>query len=314
MKTLIMTHKADIDGLSPVIFLKLIRDDVDAILLNANDINGKITEIIKNKTYQKYDEIYVTDLTLDKASCELIMSTGYADRFHTFDHHAINLVANDYPFGTAISTNSDGVNECATSLFYKYLLNRYPETFDTPAFKDYAEMVRASDTWDWVKTGNVNANKLSELQSILGRDEFIDTYLKFFQDKNNKEFYFTEKQEYLLEVEEGRTQRYLEESEKTMFHATLCGRPCGVVFAELHRSLLGNYLAEKYAYMLDYIVIINMQQGLSFRSFKDDVNVGEIATVYGGGGHVKASGAPLDNTLKREVVKLIMNDKNMFKR
>ena len=307
-----MTHKADIDGLSPVIFLKLIRDDVDTYLLNANDINQKVTEIIKNKSYLKYDEIYITDLTLDKSSCELIMSTGNWDRFHSFDHHAINLVANEYPFGTAISTNSDGVNESATSLFYKYLVNRYPETFDTPGLRYYAELVRSSDTWDWAKTGNINANKLSDLQSILGREEFVDTFLEFF--KNNKEFYFTEQQNYLLEVEEKRIKRYLEETEKTMFIANLCGKPCGIVFAELHRSMLGNYLAEKYAYMLDYIVIINMQQGLSFRSFKDDINVGEIAKVYGGGGHFKASGAPLDNSLKREVVKLIMNDKNMFNR
>lgn len=305
-----MTHKADIDGLSPVIFLKLIRDNVDTYLLNANDINQKVTEIIKNKSYLKYDEIFITDLTLDKNSCELIMSTGNYDRFHTFDHHAINLVANEYPFGTAISTNANGVNECATSLFYKYLVNRYPETFDNEGFRTYTELVRASDTWDWVKTGNIDANKLSELQSILGRDEYVDTYIDFF--RKNKTFYFTEQQEYLLEIEEKRTQRYLEESEKTMFHATLCGKPCGIVFAELHRSLLGNYLAEKYAYMLDYIVIINMQQGLSFRSFKEDINVGQIATVYGGGGHFKASGAPLDNSLKREVIKLIMNDKYMF--
>ena len=130
--------------------------------------------------------------------------------------------------------------------------------------------------------------------------------------KNNKEFYFTEKQNYILDIEEKRTQRYIEESERTMFHAHLCGYPCGIVFAELHRSLLGNYLAEKYANQLDYIVIINMQQGISFRSFKDHINVGEIATVFGGGGHVKSSGAPMFNNLKREVIKLIMNDKNMF--
>lgn len=310
MKVLILTHKADIDGLSPVIFLKLIHDEVDSILLNANDINPKVTELIKNKSYLKYDEIYITDLTLDKTTCELIMSTGNWDRFHTFDHHAINLVANEYQFGTAISTNADGVNECATSLFYKYLTKRYPETFNTKALQNYTELVRLSDTWDWAKTNNLDANKLADLLSILGRDEYITTYTEFF--KNNQDFYFTDNQKYLLDVEEKRIKRYLEESEKTMFHATLCGRPCGVVFAESHRSLLGNYLAEKYAYILDYIVIINMQQGISFRAHKDNVNVGEIATIYGGGGHVKASGAPLDNAIKRKVIKILLNDKHMF--
>ena len=51
---------------------------------------------------------------------------------------------------------------------------------------------------------------------------------------------------------------------------------------------------------------------ISFRCNKNDVNVNEIATIYGGGGHIKASGAPMDNSLKREVIKMILKDKNMF--
>ena len=81
MKTLILSHKADIDGISPVIFLKMIREDLEVCLLNANDINPKIVELIKTKTYLNYDEIFVTDLTLDKNSCEMIMNTGYSERF-----------------------------------------------------------------------------------------------------------------------------------------------------------------------------------------------------------------------------------------
>ena len=310
MKTLILSHKADIDGLSPVIFLNLIRPNLDVCLLNANDICPKVKEFIQNKSYKNYDEIYITDLTLDKETCELIMSTGHDDKFFAFDHHALNLVANNYPFATAISTNDQGVNECATSLFYKFLVGKYPEIFDKPSLRDYTELVRLSDTWDWAKTNNQDANKLSDLLNILGREEYILTFTDFL--KNNQEFKFTDSQLYLLEVEQKRIKRYLEESEKTMFHATLCGHPCGIVFAEQHRSLLGNYLAEKYSYCIDFVVLINMQQGISFRCNKDNVNVGEIATIYGGGGHVKASGAPMDNSLKKEIIKIILEDNNMF--
>ena len=49
-----------------------------------------------------------------------------------------------------------------------------------------------------------------------------------------------------------------------------------------------------------------------YRCNKDEINVAEIASIYGGGGHVKASGAPMDNSLKKEVIKLILKDKNMF--
>ena len=44
----------------------------------------------------------------------------------------------------------------------------------------------------------------------------------------------------------------------------------------------------------------------------EDIDVSEIATVYGGGGHVKASGSPMSNTLKREVIKSIFKDYAMF--
>lgn len=310
MRSLIISHKADIDGLSPVIFLKLIRTNLDVILINQKDINPKVIEIIKNKSYKKYDEIYITDLTLDRHSCEMIMSTGENEKFHTFDHHASDLVANEYPFGTAISENKDGKKECATSLFYYYLLENYPETFSNQAIKDYTELVRLNDTWEWEKANNIDAKKLAELQSILGRDKYIENYVNFF--KNNDKFYYTEQEKFILEVEQDRIRRYMEETEKTMFIATLCNKKCGIVFAEQNRSLLGNYLAEKYSYLIDFVIIINMQQGLSYRCTKNDINVADIAKIYGGGGHEKASGSPMDNSLKKEVIKLILNDESMF--
>ena len=54
--------------------------------------------------------------------------------------------------------------------------------------------------------------------------------------------------------------------------------------------------------LLAFVVLYNL----------NNVNVSEIAKVYGGGGHVKASGAPMDNSLKREVLKLILINKNLF--
>lgn len=311
MKTLIISHKADIDGLSPVIFLKLVRENIDVCLLNANDIAPKIKELISTKEYKKYDEIFITDLTLDRHACELIMQTGEYDKFHTFDHHAFNLIANEYPFGIAISTNENGVNECATSLFYKYLVHTYPEDFDLYSISEYTELVRQSDTWDWAKNNNQKAQDLADLLSILGREKYIEFFVEYLKN-NNAHFDFTNEHKYLIEIEKERTKRYLEESEKTMFHATLNGQRCGIVFAENHRSLLGNYLSEKYKHVIDYVIIINMQQGISFRAFKDNVNVSEVAKIYGGGGHVKASGSPMDNSLKKEVIKLILNDNNLF--
>ena len=46
---------------------------------------------------------------------------------------------------------------------------------------------------------------------------------------------------------------------------------------------------------LDYIAIVNMStRSVSYRTIKDDVDMGMIAKKYGGGGHAKAAGSKFD--------------------
>ena len=68
----------------------------------------------------------------------------------------------------------------------------------------------------------------------------------------------------------------------------------GVVFADKYISELGNELC-KLNRELDYIAIVNMStRSVSYRTIKDDVDMGMIAKKYGGGGHPKAAGSKFD--------------------
>ena len=68
----------------------------------------------------------------------------------------------------------------------------------------------------------------------------------------------------------------------------------GVVFADKYISELGNELC-KLNRELDYIAIVNMStRSVSYRTIKDDVDMGMISKKYGGGGHPKAAGSKFD--------------------
>lgn len=68
----------------------------------------------------------------------------------------------------------------------------------------------------------------------------------------------------------------------------------GIVFADKYISELGNELC-KLNRELDYIAIVNMSTcSVSYRTIRDDIDMGMIAKKYGGGGHPKAAGSKFD--------------------
>ena len=62
---------------------------------------------------------------------------------------------------------------------------------------------------------------------------------------------------------------------------------------DMYSSELGNILSEKHP-ELDFIAIIK-QNNIGLRCVKDNVNLTKIAKHFGGGGHKKASGFPLNS-------------------
>ena len=84
----------------------------------------------------------------------------------------------------------------------------------------------------------------------------------------------------------------------------------GIVFAERHRSTLGNYLARLYKEEADIICIINMNEHISLRGIKESKPTNKFAEIYGGGGHTLASGMPYPSDLKNKIIDYIFGDNN----
>ena len=308
MKVLLITHKSDIDGATPVILSKIVFGEIDYILLEASESNSTILSLIENQTFDKYDNVFVTDLTINSDICEKIDGNEILrEKIKIFDHHNSNLFVNDFDFGTVIDIDEQGNKQSGTSLFYKYLIKFYDnENLKKNSVRDFVELVRQYDTWEWFeKYNNQNAKFLSDIFGIFGVDYFIKYYYDFLKEQDN--FKFSDKEKYLLDIEQEKINKYIEKKSEQITPIKLLGHNIGVVFAENYRSELGNSLARKFEDKYDFMIIINIGRGISYRGCKN-IDLGKFASLYGGKGHVNASGSPLPSDLTENVIKMILGD------
>ena len=66
MKILLYTHVADCDGATPAILLKMVEKDVDVIYLDNAEVDPAINEGVESGLCDKYDQIYITDISPNK--------------------------------------------------------------------------------------------------------------------------------------------------------------------------------------------------------------------------------------------------------
>lgn len=306
MKILLFSHRSDNDGVTPVILSKFVFDTVDYILEEPSTINQTFSQKYEEGLFEQYDFIYMTDLCIDHELAKKIENDEQLkEKILIFDHHHTRLDMNEYSFISVID-EQNGKKECASSLYYQYLLNTYSnQTLEKTVIKEMVELVRLLDTWTWQEENNLKAKWLGNLFGIYGKEYYIDYYYQFCMKETH--FYFDEKQKYLLEVEDIRIQNYLNKKEKEIHAVTLQGYHVGIVFAELYRSELGNYLAEKYQDTYDFFAIINISRSVSYRGTKE-IDLGQFAQIYGGAGHKKAAGSSLPENLQNHIIQLIFSD------
>ena len=288
---LIISHKADPDGVAPIILSKLVFKDFKYILADIDEVDKYVMDNID-------EEIIVVDLNINEETANYILNNH--KNVLVFDHHLSNKDMNKYPFIKVI--DFDGIKQSGTSLYYKYLLENYNnDLLNKDVTKKLVEHVRTMDTYDFSVTSKEEANNIEILFKIYGRELFID---KFYNVIINSDELYSKEDLNLIELEKLRIKRYVEEKE--IIEISLDNKKVGVVFAERNISELGNYLVNKHDY-LDYVILINVDKSISYRG-KDKVDLSVIAKKYNGGGHFNASGSPLPLDLKEKIIKEIFKD------
>ncbi len=288
---LIISHKADPDGVTPIILSKLVFKNFKYILSDVDEVDKFVMDNIDEK-------IIVVDLNIKVETADYILNNN--KNVLVFDHHLSNKDMNKYPFIKVI--DFDSIKQSGTSLYYKYLLEKYNNPLlNKDVTKQLVEHVRTMDTYDFSITSKEEANNIEVLFKIYGRELFIDKFYNVII--NDKELYSDEDLN-LINLEKLRIKRYVEEKE--IIEITLDNKKVGVVFAERNMSELGNYLINKYDY-LDYVILINVDKSISYRG-NNKVDLSVIAKKYNGGGHFNAAGSPIPTDLKEKIIKAIFEN------
>ncbi len=288
---LIISHKADPDGVTPIVLSKLVFKDFKYILADIDEVDKFVMDNID-------EEIIVVDLNISEETADYILNNN--KKVLVFDHHLSNIYMNKYPFIKVIDI--DGIKQSGTTLYYKFLLEKYNnDLLNKDVTKKLVEHVRTMDTYDFSITSKEEANNIVVLFKIYGRELFID---KFYNVIINSNELYSREDLNLIELENLRIKRYIEEKE--IIEISLDNKKVGVVFAERNMSELGNYLVNKYDY-LDYVILINVDKSISYRG-NNKVDLSVIAKKYNGGGHFNASGSPIPIDLKEKIIKEIFKD------
>lgn len=294
MKDLLISHISDIDGVSPVILLKLTKVEFDYILKEPHEMDEFVEELLK-EDLNSYQNIYITDLALSENFYKKIKESGYAYKFKIFDHHKTHLFAKNYE-NVVID-----IEECGTTLFYNYLSKKYKFK---KIVEDYIKHVKNLDLWLWVEKSDFMAKELGNIFDLYGRNTYIEEmYQKL---KRGKKFKWNKFENKILKIEKDTVDRYLKKKDKELYKIEYDGYLIGAVFSERYRSELGNYLSGIHP-ELDLVVMINMSGGLSLRTEKD-IDISILAQKLNGGGHKKACGAPIEEEVKESILKNIFKD------
>ena len=302
-KLLLISHVADEDGITPIILAKQVYKEVDTILINPGEVDEALKENI-----DKYDLIHITDLSISEELAKKIEENNeYKNKIKIFDHHETSLYLNNYSFAKVV-VEENNKKECGTSLYYNYLLTVSDSILlRKQVTKEFINVVRLVDTYDFKKEEDKEALNLDLLFAILGRENYIDYFTNYL--KNNDKFEYNEQEKLLIKLEKDRVDNYIKQKEKETIFANIDNHEVAIVYAESNRSALGHYLIEKYD--IDFAIIINISKSISYRG-NDKVDLSMFAKEYNGGGHKNASGSPLPKDIQKEITKILFK-KVIFK-
>ena len=285
---------SDLDGVSCKILA--IKEygykNVDVLLCTPYTINKEVKEFILSKEYTKYKHVYITDLSVDEEVAELINESDIT--INLIDHHKTALWLNKYSWAHVIIENGQKLT-CGAYEFLFYL----KETCQDKNAFSYCNMVRKYDTWEWFDRNDYAPKYLNDLFYFFGEERWTNNILK---ELINGKFNILNEYSEIINCLQKEETEYLETKLNSVTFTDYKGYIGGVVFAENHGSMLGNYLCNNLD--IDIAIIIVGNSKISLRTIRDDIDLSEIVKEYGGGGHPKAAGYKINHTNSNKIFNL----------
>lgn len=318
MKIKLFTH-TDLDGVGCAVLANLVFGSwsVDVEYCDYSNADKKVSDYICTREWEKYDRTYITDISISDNLAIIINELNDQYNVRLFDHHKTAEYLNEYDWcEVRVNDTLSKAKTCGTAIFFRHLI-------DLECFVDFnpkrinnivrfVKIVRAYDTWKWTELGNegIVCKRVNDLFYIYGREKFIRWITRqihtFVNPKDICSSWdgcyfpdFSEDDKVVLEQKQKEIDAYVDEkNEQLIRKIDESGYVYGTVFAERYFSELGNRLCKLHPDM-DYVVLIDISKGkVSYRTIKDNIDLGgEIAHSYGGGGHKKAAGSTFDKEM-----------------
>lgn len=231
--------------------------------------------------------------------CELAATDPYDPRsLHFLDSTSLKKAVDDFkPYGALAP-----------------MYDKYTEGIDT--FKMFSELVchvRSYDTYEWKESNNLTAKKLQTLFFLLGMDRFCKRYVNRIEngpngceiiDPNDLDFADAKLEYEKRVIDSIGIDDVYDVSIKGMRAAFILSS-AGANISEVSHQFLTKHPE------FDIFIGFSFSKGgeYSFRTTRDDLDLGAtIAQPIGGGGHPKASGAPIPLEVRAQIIDLLMGN------
>lgn len=310
MSVLLFTHKNDIDGMGNVVLAKLaFLSKVDYELCGTFDLTETVEKRFQDGTIYDYDYIYVTDLCLEEPVLSKIAEDKNLEgKIEVFDHHKTFAEPKytDYEF-IKVQVSDDKGLCCGTSLFYQYLVDHHMLSPDDKAIKEFVELTRQHDTWEWKNIyNNEKARELATLFDVVGCEEYITLMTEKLRQKELESFEFTTLERTLINNRLKQIEDKLNFYAENIHYQEILGMKAGIIFIDYeYRNELAEYFKEN-NFDMDFAMMVSMDRGVvSYRSVKDGIHVRPVAEAFGGKGHEKAASNPITNEMQTEILKVL---------
>lgn len=258
------------------------------------------------------------------------------NRVHVIDHHRTNMYAMEVIPTATVIPEINGKMESGTSLMFRYFMQlaqempddergRYFSGNPDPFFMELVDTIRSYDTYEWKSTNNVLAKRLQTLYGVLGMERFCEKYIKRIINRQNVRHEDTgELIEYsdapFIDARIDQEQRSIDSIGLDNVNVMeIHGYQCAVRFSTggMNISELSHQFLSKYP-EIDVFIGIDVGRGeFSFRTVRDDLDTGALfakpieavdkeGNKKTGGGHPKASGAPISEEVRLKIMELLV--------
>lgn len=313
-KILLFTHKSDIDGMGNVVLAKLAFYNVDYVLCETFNLQDEMAKYYNNGTIYQYDKIFVTDLWLEEPMLSKVATDEKLNgKFLVFDHHESAIIEgfNKYDFTTIKVSNAYGL--CSgTSLFYEYLIKQGYLNHNDALIKDFVELTRKYDTWEWAtKYHEEMPHELTLLFDSIGREGYIKLMFEKLNEHEYTSFQFNKLEKMLITNKIKQTKEILANYASKVYYRNIFGLKAGIVFTNFeYRNDLAEYFRQ-HNFDMDFAMLISLDYGVvSYRSIKKGVSVRQIAEKLGGKGHENTASSPIREEQKDELIRVLTKEKN----